>query len=327
MSDMQQSDSIAGGEHDLTRVTISTGARLHFGLLDSVEPFGGIGVMIRDPGTTVSASFNDVFTCPDQHLERLCEIARSVSNSLGNDDLPPIRLEVRSDAQSHCGLGSGTQLSLAAAEAMLRLLRLPYDELDLAISHANRGKRSAVGIHGYYNGGMIFESNHPDDNLLNPIQERVTLPSDWHVAVFKPLMEIGQVFGLAEVEKFATLPPAPEKLRESLQQIARRQLVPAARRGDFQEFSQALQVYNCTSGRLFESIQGGPYNGADVTALINWLIRQGVMGVGQSSWGPGVFAWFESESHARRLLRNLPEGIELMALTSAFDQPRMMTCQ
>ena len=42
-----------------------------------------------------------------------------------------------------------------------------------------------------------------------------------------------------------------------------------------------------------------PYNGADVTALINWLIRQGVMKVGQSSWGPGVFAWFESESHAR----------------------------
>ena len=104
---------------------------------------------------------------------------------------------------------------------MLRLLRLPYDELDLDISHANRGKRSAVGIHGYYNGGMIFESNHPDDNLLNPIQERVTLPSHWYVAVFKPLMEIGQVFGLAEVEKFATLPPAPEKLRESLQQIAR----------------------------------------------------------------------------------------------------------
>ena len=56
-----------------------------------------------------------------------------------NDDLPPIRLEVRSDAQSHCGLGSGTQLSLAAAEVMMPLLRL-YDEVDLAISHANRGK-------------------------------------------------------------------------------------------------------------------------------------------------------------------------------------------
>ena len=49
--------------------------------------------------------------------------------------------------------------------------------------------------------------------------------------------------------------------------------------------------------------------------------------IGTTSWGPGVFAWFESESHARSLLRNLPEGIELMALTSAFDQPRMMTCQ
>ena len=51
---------------------------------------------------------------------------------------------------------------------------------------------------------MIFESNHPDDNLLNRIQERVLYASHWHVAVFKPLMEIGQVFGLAEVEKFAT---------------------------------------------------------------------------------------------------------------------------
>jgi len=325
MSDMQENKESQIEVTGKKIIRIQTGARLHFGLLDSVEPFGGVGVMIQSPTTTVVASESDQFSCPLEHRERLCEIAAQVAIFAGCDSLPPIRLDVLTNSEPHCGLGSGTQLSLAASEALLRSLQVDCENEHLALRIAERGKRSAVGIHGYFHGGMIFESGSHSSESLNPINQRVSLPSDWCVAVLKPSAGSGQVFGLNEVSKFSTLAPAADALRRSLFDIANRDLVPAASRGDFVGFSKSLQSYNWNSGRLFSSIQGGPYNGPEVTSLFAWLNDQGVIGVGQSSWGPGVFAWFETRRDAEKLVSRLPSGVALVTLTNAFDRSRLVT--
>ncbi|MEP3830402.1 MAG: beta-ribofuranosylaminobenzene 5'-phosphate synthase, partial [Rhodopirellula bahusiensis] len=71
-------------------------------------------------------------------------------------------------------------------------------------------------------------------------------------------------------------------------------------RSDFNVFADALTRYNRSSGELFASVQGGPYNGEATADLIERMIASGHRGVGQSSWGPGVFTWFDSEQAARR---------------------------
>lgn len=322
---MQKANNvIPTGDLQERMVQIKTGARLHFGLLDSVEPFGGLGVMVQSPTTKVTVTTSEVFSCPTPYQERFREIAKSILTLTESVTLPAVRLDVDSNAEPHCGLGSGTQLSLAAAEAMLMFLGLDCSAEHLALAIAGRGKRSAVGIHGYFGGGMVFEAPSSGSTDLNPVISRTALPSTWCVAVLKPSLEIGQVFGLSEVEKFSKLAAAPERLRESLFELAADHVVPAAQRGDFIGFSESLQTYNRTSGQLFASIQGGPYNGLEVTSLIGWLVERGVAGVGQSSWGPGVFAWFESYEHAETIIKRLPEGVQVLTLTHPKDQPRQL---
>ena len=306
-------------------VRVVAGARLHFGLLDSAEPFGGVGVMVDQPKTAITVRAAREFSCPNEYVERFREIASGVSCLLNQDRLPALRIEVESDAKAHCGLGSGTQLSLAAAEAMLQWLEHTYDQTHLALAVADRGKRSAVGIHGYFNGGMIFEAPGTDPKKINPIQDRILLPTEWCVAILKPSTVLGQVFGLSEAEKFSALSAGSEALRDLLFHLAKNQLVPAAKGCDFAAFSQSLTEYNRTSGQLFASIQGGSYNGPEVTSLIRWLLDRGVLGVGQSSWGPGVFAWFESRSHAEALVTRLPKGVEILAVTHPLNSPRSLS--
>ena len=305
-------------------VRIATGSRLHFGLLDTVEPFGGVGAMIESPGTEVivrSASSFDYF---GPQASRVVAIAKRVIRFSGLDkDLPPCQIEVARVAPAHQGLGSGTQLSLAVAEGICRCLGISVDSISLATQLASRGKRSAIGIHGYFQGGLIYESLSPLGQL-NEIQQRSELPGDWCVAILRPVTHDESVHGVAEAQKFARLAPADPAQKCELQRIAWQDLMPSAGAGDFEAFCSAIRSYNRSSGMLFASIQGGPYNGVNVQAIIQWLTEQGVIGVGQSSWGPSVFAWFESREKAKPLLRRLPSDIELIALANVINVGRKL---
>jgi predicted sugar kinase len=46
---------------------------------------------------------------------------------------------------------------------------------------------------------------------------------------------------------------------------------------------------------VFAAAQGGTYSSMRVAELVGFIRRQGVAGVGQSSWGPGVFAVTDEE--------------------------------
>ncbi len=58
---------------------ITTGSRLHFGLLDTVDPFGGVGVMIDQPVTEVVISPSGRFLCDDIAAPRIRAIAERVA--------------------------------------------------------------------------------------------------------------------------------------------------------------------------------------------------------------------------------------------------------
>lgn len=309
-------------------VRIRTGSRLHFGLLDTVEPFGGLGVMIDQPITEVFVCPHPRFSCDHEDQLRIQGIAERAAALAKLSDLPKCRVEIRSRSQAHCGLGSGTQLALAASEAICRYLSLPWDQESLACQIAMRAKRSAVGVHGYFQGGMILEGpattdEVDDQSALNVVRTRIELPRDWRVALFQPTQHTESVSGQFEREKFASLSAAEPQVRASLNRIVGEVLVAAEQR-DFLGFAAAVQRYNHQSGQLFANVQGGPYNGPAVTRLIDVLAECGAVGVGQSSWGPGVFAWFASHGDAEQVIEALRSDATLVAVAAPCNRPRIV---
>jgi beta-RFAP synthase len=322
MNDSRTVESDAKTGDGLT-VRISTGSRLHFGLLDTVRPFGGVGVMTEDPATQVIVSPADEFNCPEHFWSRIGPIAERIRQRLGQTELPACRVDVVSTAPSHCGLGSGTQLALAVAESICRHQELHVDQLTIANELATRGRRSVVGTHGYWQGGLIYESGREVAGTgLNSVHTCVSLPAQWRAAVLRPTDHEVSVSGEQEREEFAKLLPASEESGSELRRLICEEIMPAAKQADFRRFSISTRNYNELSGQLFASVQGGPYNGPAVTRVIQWLRDFGVLGYGQSSWGPGVFAWFDSQADADRCIAALPQNIELLTLTSARNEPR-----
>jgi beta-ribofuranosylaminobenzene 5'-phosphate synthase len=300
---------------------ITTGSRLHFGLLDTVDPFGGVGVMIDQPVTEVAISPSDRFLCDDIAEPRIRAIAERVAGFAKLSELPKCRITVTRRAAEHCGLGSGTQLALAAAEGLCRFQGIDFDAPLLACQFAIRGQRSAIGVHGYFSGGLVFEGAETGCEL-NRLQHRVELPSQWRVAIFRPKHEVASVSGDFERQQFADLSPASEQTAAALKRIVTEQIIPAAEQQDFGAFASSVHRYNHESGKLFERVQGGPYHGTAVAGVVQSLMNLGAQGVGQSSWGPGVFAWFSSNTEAEEFVGRLPADISLIALTRPRNQAR-----
>ena len=307
-------------------VRVTTGARLHFGLLDTVPPFGGIGAMIEQPATEVRIAQADQFVADDGATSRITEIARRFADHVGLESLPDCIVEIVNRPEPHTGLGTGTQLSLAVAEGIAKLMRFSIDPEILAAQIADRGKRSAVGVHGYFQGGLIFESNSSEGaSELNRVQNRVALPDSWTVVIARPADTASTVSGDAEQTQFDRVTSASEQQRESLLTIITDQILPAAVSADFDQFTSAIHQYNYQSGMLFSGVQGGPYNGSQVTELVQLMIDHGARGVGQSSWGPSVFSWFESASEASRFCDTFANQQVLLRQCGVLNQSRSLS--
>src|SRR5262249_35136039 len=67
-------------------------------------------------------------------------------------------------------------------------------------------------------------------------------------------------------------------------------MLPALHERDLAAFGEALYEFNRRVGEMFRPIQGGIYASPETEAIVHWFRDRGVKGVGQSSWGPTVFA-------------------------------------
>ena len=75
-------------------------------------------------------------------------------------------------------------------------------------------------------------------------------------------------------------------------------MLPALAEHDLEAFGEALYDFNCRAGEPFAPVQGGVYAGPRIAEVVAFVRQQGVRGVGQSSWGPTVFAVTEDEAGA-----------------------------
>ena len=85
-------------------------------------------------------------------------------------------------------------------------------------------------------------------------------------------------------------------------------MIPCLQAKDCAAFGDSLFRFGRQAGLCFSQIQGGAYNGEQLTALVEELRSLGVHGVGQSSWGPTGFAFAPTDTASKKLLnvaRNL----------------------
>jgi predicted sugar kinase len=121
--------------------------------------------------------------------------------------------------------------------------------------------------------------------------------------------EQGGLSGKSESEAFRALPPAPAATTERLQQLAVEQIFPAGQRADIKEFGEAVYEYGRLAGECFAPVQGGPYASRSIAECVQRIRELGVAGVGQSSWGPTIFAITENLEQAEPLVQSLEQRL------------------
>src|SRR3990172_259095 len=112
-------------------LAITTGVRLHFGLLSHRGPssaatgsgrnFGGVGLMIDAPRFRVSIrrAETDAVRASMAYRERVEQFVATYRSACPPDRTPgPCKIEVLDEIPPHAGLGAGTQLGMAIAQGL-----------------------------------------------------------------------------------------------------------------------------------------------------------------------------------------------------------------
>ena len=289
-------------------VRVTAPSRLHFGMLSfgqaDVPPFGGLGAMIDAPRLRLSFTPADAFEVRGPLAERAADFVRRACQHREMVNDPACLIEVLEAPPEHCGLGVGTQLALAVSAGLAALLHWPELKTAAPPAALGRGERSWVGIYGFEHGGLIFESRRQADKEVSSLLHQTLLPAEWRFVLVRPRDEQG-LFGPGEKQAFARLPPVPIETTHKLRALAEEQIVPAAHRGDFETFSNALFDYGHTAGTCFWAVQGGPFASRRLASLVETIRSLGVRGVGQSSWGPTLYALVADQQAAEKLVEQL----------------------
>ncbi len=303
-------------------VTVSAPSRLHFGLISigdlTERKFGGAGLMIDGPRTNVGIASGDEFqvvapkSVKEAVLESILVWQKQFAPELFRDrelgDLP-IRVAVNNSPR-HRGFGSGTQLAFSIAAALQLAFDQPLPSAEEMAMALGRGKRSAIGTYGFLEGGFLVDRGI-DNEPVAPLDMRTDFPEDWKIALIQPsVSEESQVFGDAELNAFRQLPGTTQPQADQLTAILRSEILPSVLNQDFSTFADAVTEYGCQSGMHYSPVMGGAYASPEATAIVDKIRGFGQFAVGQSSWGPTIFAIGPSEKEVNWLVEKMADGAE-----------------
>jgi beta-RFAP synthase len=280
-------------------IRVEAPARLHLGMLAvgdaGTRRFGGLGVAVERPAVVVEAEPADELSV--EGADRALAFAQRCCDALG---LPGAHLRVLEAIPSHVGLGSGTKLALAVAQALAAVHGRALDAPALAAA-AGRAARSAVGMWTFALGGLVVEGGVRGEGSA-PLLMRHAMPDEWRVVLVVPDAEPG-LSGPAEAQAFERLVPSAER-SAAIAQLVLTSLLPALVERELEEFGGALTRVQQLVGDEFASMQGGRFH-PRAGAVVEALLEGGAAGAGQSSWGPAAYGVVGSEAAGRELARRV----------------------
>jgi len=276
--------------------------------------YGGAGLMIKKPDLVIELSpaqdFSATGLMADKAIAFAHQFAKSAVQTGLADRVDPVEICVVHAPRAHTGLGTGTQLGMAVARAMAEMIG--RDDLSVAqlALMVERGKRSAIGTYGFEHGGFIVEGGKLNPEEISPLLLHQPSPSDWRFVLITPQ----SLQGLAddrEIRAFAKLPPIPRDVSAEMCRLLLLELVPAMKACDVQGFGEALYELQQHVGRTFAAAQGGIYADPLLDQIVQFVRDQGTAGVGQSSWGPTLYAVTACQEQAEQLAAQIVDQFDL----------------
>ena len=278
--------------------TVTTGARLHFGFqnlaLVHERLYGGVGLGLDAPRVTLHAEPAETVECADG------AVAPYVSDAVDALGVEGARVTIAERFDRHVGLGSGTQLALASLVAVARAHDRAVDPRELAPA-LGRGGRSGVGVATFEAGGFVLDGGHPTERFTTappaagewtvPVPlARHEVPDSWRFVLVTPATETGHSGTVEDRTMRAIVERADPGIAEEIGGLLLRRLLPAIAEADLASFGAAVARLGRLNGAWYADEQGGVYRppaGQLVEALRS---EPAVLGAGQSSWGPTVYA-------------------------------------
>jgi beta-ribofuranosylaminobenzene 5'-phosphate synthase len=286
-------------------VRITTQARLHFGFLDlsrgeSGREFGGMGLALTRPRLVLRIEKAPRLVVEGDATGRIEYVAERVHHAL--ELKPKARIVVEETIPEHVGLGSGTQLALALAAGIARQRGLDQPIATLC-ALMGRARRSGVGFHLFQRGGFVVEGGHKPGSgsaaEAPPLLARHPFPPDWRIMVALPSAS-HTVSGEAEEEAFRMLRPAADATVDRIARTVLTRLLPALVEHDLPAFGAALARTQELVGACFSSVQEGEFH-PGAMRIAGRLREAKACGVGQSSWGPAIYAFAAGAKEEERL--------------------------
>ena len=281
-------------------------SRLHFGLLPHTGNLenrrGGIGVMVDVPCLQMSAARSTDWKVIGPSSERVQRIIKT----LWADSIrmaTPLCIRIDQSPPTHSGFGSGTQLSMSVAAILACFHGNDQSSNDDIACKLGRGNRSRVGSKGFEVGGLIFDRGVGDESefAVTIAPECHVVPEPWRWLTVTCERALGKS-GKEEQEAFAKGKPDSSK-RMDLLRLIDTELLPGLAAQDFHTFSDALGRYSRKCGEVFAPQQGGLYGSLFAEEAAAHLARAGIAGIGQSSWGPTIFALFPNPDSAANFVK------------------------
>jgi beta-ribofuranosylaminobenzene 5'-phosphate synthase len=305
-------------------IEVRTSARLHLGLLDNNgglgRLYGSVGLAVESPRLVLRAEASDRLKVVGPERQRITTYARRFIKYFG---FPKgAHLNLAEAIPAHVGLGSGTQLGLAVGSALARLSGRDLDARDIAVA-VERGAHSGIGISTFRYGGFVLDGGHRVVQEINgppagglkkglsrtvekgrtpPVLFHRSVPGDWFFVLAIPDTGKG-LNGKQEDNAFLALPRAPARLVEKISRVLLVQMLPALVEKDIVHFGQALTRIQCMVGDCFASVQGGRFANPVSEKMVDFMLKQGAAGIGQSSWGPTVYSLVKGKRNAETLAR------------------------
>jgi len=294
---------------DERRIVVETGSRIHLGLIEmhggTGRVDGGIGIALRDPGILLEARQSEGITVTggDETAAQVVQNAARQSLS-GIHAGAGVSITIRSSYPAHTGLGSGSQLSLAAAQAICGLYdrEMPVREIARL---TGRGGTSGIGTAAFEHGGFIIDGGHrfgpgaektgfapsSASKGIRPaaITVRHDFPPDWKVVIALPEIPRGASGG-READIFRTCCPVPLGEVQALCHEVLVKMLPGIAEHDLDLFGASVNAIQTLGFKKVEHSLQPP----EVAGLLNAMRQAGAAGAGMSSFGPALFAFCDT---------------------------------
>ncbi|MEM1534610.1 MAG: hypothetical protein QW059_05405 [Nitrososphaerota archaeon] len=285
-------------------VRVVAPARLHLGFASTgwlMARWAGIGLAVVEPATVVEAEWagGPGLSVSGLRSEEAMEAARLSTEGLGLER--GVQVRILEAPPRHVGLGAGTQLYLSVLEAVSRLAGVE-PRLEMLVEAGLVGSFSWVGVAAFRSGGFILDLGAGPARRRQYISLR--FPEDWFVVLARPPGRYGHP-RTGEAEKLENMSYNREA-EQRLVELLTKKIIPGVLDRDLELFGSGLAEYQRRVGAEFSEYQRGVYN-QDSAPIVSAMEGLGLLGVGQSSWGPTVYGFTGSRRRAEEVARLLVE--------------------